>query len=187
MCVVLCCVVCQLNKLDQCISDCTRAIELDEGYIKAYLRRAKCYTDTEEYEQAVLEYEKVYKLEKTKEHAQLVKEAKLELKKSKRKDYYKILGVAKTANEDEIKKAYRKSALMHHPGKPATTTTTTSNFAFFSFLQLACVRSIRSRSLSECDRRGEEGRGEEVQRGGRSVRCAQRCQEASTLRQRPGH
>jgi DnaJ family protein C protein 7 len=32
----------------------------------------------------------------------------LELKKSKRKDYYKILEVSKEANEDEIKKAYKK-------------------------------------------------------------------------------
>lgn len=51
------------------------------------------------------------------EHKQLLKNAQLELKKSKRKDYYKILGVDKTASEDEIKKAYRKRALMHHPGK----------------------------------------------------------------------
>lgn len=41
----------------------------------------------------------------------------MELKKSKRKDYYKILGVDKNASEDEIKKAYRKRALMHHPGR----------------------------------------------------------------------
>lgn len=45
--------------------------------------------------------------------------AQLELKKSKRKDYYKVLGVAKNATEDEIKKAYRKRALMHHPGIPS--------------------------------------------------------------------
>lgn len=39
------------------------------------------------------------------------------LKKSKRKDYYKILGVNKSASEEEIKKAYKKRALVHHPGK----------------------------------------------------------------------
>uniref|UniRef100_A0A667YEL0 DnaJ homolog subfamily C member 7 n=1 Tax=Myripristis murdjan TaxID=586833 RepID=A0A667YEL0_9TELE len=76
-----------------------------------------CYMDTEQYEEAVRDYEKVYQTEKTKEHKQLLKNAQLELKKSKRKDYYKVLGVDKNATEDEIKKAYRKRALMHHPDR----------------------------------------------------------------------
>ena len=33
------------------------------------------------------------------------------------KDYYKILGIQKSATEDEIKKAYRKLAHQHHPDK----------------------------------------------------------------------
>ena len=39
------------------------------------------------------------------------------MKKSQRKDYYKILGLAKTATDSEIKKAYRKLALQLHPDK----------------------------------------------------------------------
>lgn len=52
-----------MHKVKEAIDDCTKAIELDEGYVKAYQRRAKCYMDSEMYEEAVRDYEKVCQLD----------------------------------------------------------------------------------------------------------------------------
>ncbi|OQR78816.1 dnaJsubfamily C member 7-like [Tropilaelaps mercedesae] len=112
-----CCV--RLNRHDEALADFTKAIELDRNYTKAYTRRAQCYQDMEMYEEAIRDLEYVYQNDRTRENKRLLENAKLELRKSKRKNYYKILGINKNASLDDIKKAYKKAALKHHPDRHA--------------------------------------------------------------------
>lgn len=111
-------VAAKLKKWNQAIADCTSAITLDDSYLKAYLRRAKCYMELEKYEDAIRDYERLHRMDRSNfEYRQLLSQAKNELKKSLRKDYYKILGIDRNANEEDIKKAYKKRALEHHPDR----------------------------------------------------------------------
>ncbi len=48
---------------------------------------------------------------------QLLQNAQIELKRSKTKDYYKVLGLTRDADELQIKSAYRKMVKIHHPDK----------------------------------------------------------------------
>ncbi|XP_017855097.1 dnaJ homolog subfamily C member 7 isoform X2 [Drosophila busckii] len=109
----------RVHQLREAVVDCNRVLELNAHYLKAILLRARCYNDLEKFEEAVADYETALQLEKTPEIKRLLRDAKFALKKSKRKDYYKILGIARNASEDEIKKAYRKKALVHHPDRHA--------------------------------------------------------------------
>lgn len=108
----------RLKEYTSAIADCTRALELDPSYTKARKTKAKALGESGDWEEAVREYKSIQ--ETNPEEPGLAKEirnAELELKKSKRKDYYKILGVEKDAGDNEIKKAYRKLAIVHHPDK----------------------------------------------------------------------
>lgn len=112
----------KLGNIRDAIADCTEALKSNPTYLKVLVLRAKSHSDMEMYEECVKDYEAALKIEKTMEIKTALRDAKNALKRSKRKDYYKILGIDKNASDDEIKKAYRKRALVHHPDRHASAT-----------------------------------------------------------------
>jgi DnaJ family protein C protein 7 len=54
-------------------------------------------------------------MNKSQDTGRFLEDAELALKKSKRKEYYMILGMDRNTSPDEIKKAYKNKARIHHP------------------------------------------------------------------------
>lgn len=108
----------KLKDYTSAIEFCDAALKLEPSYTKARRTRAKALGESGDWEAAIKDLKALH--ETSPEEPGLAKEiraAELELKKSKRKDYYKILGVEKDAGESEIKKAYRRLAILTHPDK----------------------------------------------------------------------
>lgn len=108
----------KLKQYDEAITDCEKAISLDSSYMKPRKTKAAALEKAERWEDAVKEWKSVQEMDpEDRTVAKEIRRAELELKKSQRKDYYKILGVSKDADDGTIKKAYRKLAIIHHPDK----------------------------------------------------------------------
>jgi DnaJ family protein C protein 7 len=106
-----------LGRLTEAVANCSRVLEIDADYLKALLMRAKCYMDLRDFDRAARDYKKAFEMDRSPETLRLLEDAELASKTTKGKDYYRVLGVEKNASADEIKKAYRKKALIHHPDR----------------------------------------------------------------------
>nr|CAH7750365.1 unnamed protein product [Callosobruchus chinensis] len=53
----------KVDRKKSAIDDCTKAIELNELYVKAYMRRAKLYEDTDKLDESLADYKKILELD----------------------------------------------------------------------------------------------------------------------------
>jgi DnaJ family protein C protein 3 len=81
------------------------------------INRAEAYVLNEQYELALADYQRARETEDSNRVQEGIKRIQKLIKQSKKRDYYKILGVRRTANKAEVLRAYRKLAIKWHPDK----------------------------------------------------------------------
>ena len=128
----------QLDRHTEALVDTNASLALFPTMFKALRTRARIYFHLEKYDAAVADLQSAIQQAKTEGSNSTendvralqgeLKKAEAALKRSKTKDYYKILGVARDCGEADIKKAYRRESLKHHPDK-----VTFFRFVFFFF------------------------------------------------------
>lgn len=114
----------KLERHEQALADTDASLVLLPTSFKALRTRARINLHLEKYDQAVGDFKTAIEqagMEGSDADVRALrgelKKAEAALKRSKTKDYYKILGVAKDCSDTDIKKAYRRESLRHHPDK----------------------------------------------------------------------
>ncbi|KAG6334264.1 hypothetical protein ID866_4821 [Astraeus odoratus] len=114
----------KLEQYEQALADTDASLALVSASFKALRARARINMHFEKFDAAVGDFKAAIE-QASKDGADgdvrslrtELRMAEAALKRSKTKDYYKILGVQRDCSELDLKKAYRRESLKHHPDK----------------------------------------------------------------------
>eukprot|EP01147_Barroeca_monosierra_P005798 gene5798-9024_t len=108
----------RLTRSAPALQACNRAAELAPNDAFVLMHRGIVFEQLEDFESSVNDFQRAHELNPDYgEISEGLKRAQRLLKNSLKRDYYKILGVSRTAQKKEIIKAYRKLAQEWHPDK----------------------------------------------------------------------
>ncbi|CAL9081406.1 unnamed protein product [Musa textilis] len=154
----LCKVLVKLGRGKDAIDSCTEVLNIDEELVEALVQRGEAKLLTEDWDGAVEDLKiAAQKSPQDMNIREALMRAEKSLKLSKRKDWYKILGVSKTASIAEIKRAYKKLALQWHPDKNVDN----REEAEAKFREIAAAYEV----LGDEDKRVRYDRGEDLDEG----------------------
>jgi DnaJ family protein C protein 3 len=107
-----------MNSLRRADPYCIESLKLNPSSLHGLLYKANNLVESDDFEPGI------QILSTAKEHhpgsnevKSLLQKAQMLLKRSKQKDYYKVLGVDRRADDRTIKRAYRQLTKVHHPDK----------------------------------------------------------------------
>lgn len=109
-----------LDRLEQARADFVRATELNGKLARAFLGLGEVLGAMALYAEAVAALETAASLDRSARVTAALAGARLDLRDANRVNPYKILGVARNADDEEIAKAYKRKAREHHPDKGGT-------------------------------------------------------------------
>ncbi|XP_021174744.2 dnaJ homolog subfamily C member 3b [Fundulus heteroclitus] len=112
----ICFCLVKLQVAAEAIDVCSEAHQRDPRNANILRDRAEAYILNQDYEKAVEDYKEARDFDgDSNAIREGLERAQKLLKLSRKRDYYKILGVSRSANKQEIIKAYRKLAQQWHP------------------------------------------------------------------------
>ncbi|KAJ3328847.1 DnaJ sub C member 3 [Gonapodya sp. JEL0774] len=116
---LLCSAALKSKSAELAVSSCSDVVSSsDPVTLDARLDLAEALMLAEDYDEAAREFSRANEEAGGDQRAQEgARRAQQAAKMAKRRDYYKILGVERSASKKEIKKAYRKLAQKYHPDK----------------------------------------------------------------------
>ncbi|OAF65748.1 DnaJ subfamily C member 3 [Intoshia linei] len=100
------------------VKTCSKLIENDKNDIESLIDRAEAYEQLDKYDNAINDYRTAKEINSSFLNFDAkIKNLQRSQKMASKRDYYKILGVNRNADEEQINKAYRKLARQWHPDR----------------------------------------------------------------------
>ena len=111
----------EMNNAKKAAAYCAETLTYNPTSLPALLNKAQSLIDSDDFDQAIatLNTAKEAHGNQNQKINEMLQNAHTLLKRSKQKDYYKVLGVSRDADERQIKSAMRKLTKEHHPDKAA--------------------------------------------------------------------
>jgi len=111
----------KLERFAEGLKDIDSALKLDSSPSRIFITRARLHVGLELYEEAIEDFNTIWKLDISTLTAAEREGLKSEIQRAalciQRKTYYQILGLTRTCTAAEIKKAFHRESLKHHPDR----------------------------------------------------------------------